>query len=154
MLRTGSAKLVCRLEPEATTCTAHRLFKREGSCIAKRSWHEHSLHTNEKHLRVVKVATELNPADTLTKALGSKMEELCDEIGQTELHAKTGDKKPMETKKPKTVKFAVDTNDDMIQNKLTGSRIEMIQNKLNDSRVAKIKNETKDAKLRWMHTID
>ena len=47
MLRTGSAKLVCRLELEATTFTAHRLFKREGSCIAKRSWQEHSSHTDE-----------------------------------------------------------------------------------------------------------
>ena len=29
MLRTGSAKLVCRLEPEATALIAHRLFERE-----------------------------------------------------------------------------------------------------------------------------
>ena len=52
---------------------------------------------------------------------------------------------------PKTVKFAVDTNDGMIQNKLKDSRIAMIKNKLKDSRTAKIKNETKGAKLRWMH---
>ena len=31
----------------AATFTAHRLFKREGSCIAKRSWQEHSSHTDE-----------------------------------------------------------------------------------------------------------
>ena len=48
-----------------------------------------------KHLRVVKVATESNLADMLTKALGrSKIEEFCAEIGQTEPHAKTVDKKP------------------------------------------------------------
>ena len=48
-----------------------------------------------KHLRVVKVATKSNPADMLTQALGrSKMEEFCEEIRQTEPHAKTVDKKP------------------------------------------------------------
>ena len=47
MLRTGSAKLVCRLEPEAATLIAHRLFDREGSCIAKRSKQEHSSNTDE-----------------------------------------------------------------------------------------------------------
>ena len=37
-----------------------------------------------KHSRVVKVASESNPADMLTKALGrSKIEEFCAEIGQT-----------------------------------------------------------------------
>ena len=47
-----------------------------------------------KRLRVVKVATESNPAGVLTKALGrSKVEEFCAEIGQTEPHAKTVDKK-------------------------------------------------------------
>ena len=67
----------------------------------------------------MKVATESNPADMLTKARGrSKMEEFCEEIGQTDRYAKTVDKKPKEAKKPKTVKFAVDTNDEMIQNKL------------------------------------
>ena len=96
-----------------------------------------------KHFRAVKVAKESNPADMVTKVLArSKMEEFCEEIGQTEPHAKTVDKKPKEAKKPKTVKFAIDTNDEMMQNKLL------------DSRIAKIKNETKDAKLRWMHTVD
>ena len=61
-----------------------------------------------KHLRVVKVATESNPADMLTTALGrSKMEVFCEEIGQTEPDANTVDKKPMEAKKPKIVNFAV-----------------------------------------------
>ena len=55
-----------------------------------------------KHSRVVKVATESNPAAMLTKALGrSTMDELCEEIGQTEAHAKTVDKEPKEAKKPK-----------------------------------------------------
>ena len=108
-----------------------------------------------KHFRAVKVAKESNPADMATKALGrSKMEEFCEEIGQTEPHAKTVDKKPTEAKKPKTVKFAVDTNDKMIQNKLKNSTIAMIKNKLKNSRIAKIKNESKDAKLRWMHPMD
>ena len=64
---------------------------------------------SSKTLRVVKVATESNPADMLTKALGRSKaeEEYCAEIGQTEPHAKTVDKKPKEAKKPKTVKFAV-----------------------------------------------
>ena len=57
-----------------------------------------------EHLRVVKVASESNPADMLTKALGrSKVQEFCAEIGQTEPHATTWDKKP---KKLKEVKFA------------------------------------------------
>ena len=56
------------------------------------------------------MATESNPADMLTKVFGrSKMEELCEEIGQTETHAKTMDEKPKEAKKPKTVK-----NDEMM----------------------------------------
>ena len=45
--RTGSAKLVCRLEPEATTLIAYRLFEREGSCFVKRCWQEHSSYTDE-----------------------------------------------------------------------------------------------------------
>ena len=86
----------------------------------------------------MKVATRSNLADMLTKAFGkSKVEEeFCAETGQTEPHAKTVDKKPKEVKKPKAVKFAVDTND------------EIIQNKLKDSRTAQITNESKDAKLR------
>ena len=53
-----------------------------------------------KHLRVVKVASESNPADMLTKALGrSKIEEFCAEIGQTELCADTMDKESKGVKK-------------------------------------------------------
>ena len=63
-----------------------------------------------KHLRVVKVATESNPADMLTKTLGrSKVEEFCAEIGQTEPRAETVDKESKGAKKPKEVKFAVET---------------------------------------------
>ena len=54
----------------------------------------------------------------LTQALRrSKYEEFCAEIGQTEPHAKTVDKKPKEVKKL-NVKFAVDameTNDATIK---------------------------------------
>ena len=63
-----------------------------------------------KHLRVVKVATESNPADMLTKTLGrSAVEELCADIGQTEPRAETVDKESKGAKKPKEVKFAVET---------------------------------------------
>ena len=61
-----------------------------------------------KHLRVVKVASESNPADMLTRALGrSKIEEFCAEIGQTEPCAETLDKESKGVKKTKEVKFAI-----------------------------------------------
>ena len=78
VFRIGSAKLVCRLEPEATTLIAYGLFEFEGSCFAKRNWQEHSSKIDEdafqervaaKHLRVVKVATGSNPADIQTQRL-------------------------------------------------------------------------------------
>ena len=50
MFRIGSAKLVRRLEPEATTLIAHRLFERGGSCFAKESWQEQSSYTDEDAL--------------------------------------------------------------------------------------------------------
>ena len=63
----------------------------------------------EKHFRVVKVASESNPADMLTKALGrSNVEEFCAEIGQTEPRAETLDKESKGVKKLKEVKFAVE----------------------------------------------
>ena len=144
MFRIGSAKLVCRLEPEATTLIAYSdsssakaVASRRGAGKSTRHVQTRMLWLQErvaaKHLRFVKVATESNPADMLTKALGrSKVEEFCAEIGQTEPHAKTMDKKPKEVKKLKKVKFAV----------------EAMEIEPND---AKIKNESKDAKLRkWM----
>ena len=55
-----------------------------------------------KHLRVVKVASESNPADMLTKAPErSKVEEFCAVIGQTEPRAETLDKESKGVKKPK-----------------------------------------------------
>ena len=57
-----------------------------------------------KHLRVVRVATESNPADMSTKALGrSEVEEFCAEIGQKDPHERTLDTK---LKKLREVKFA------------------------------------------------
>ena len=54
-----------------------------------------------KHLRVVIVASESNPADMLTKTLGrSKVEEFSAEIGQTELRAETVDRESKGAKKP------------------------------------------------------
>ena len=86
-----------------------------------------------KHLRVVKAATESNPADMLTTALGrSKMEEFYAEIGQTEPRAKTVDKKPNK------VKFAV----------------QAMEIEPKGAKFAKVKNESKDAKFRWMRTMD
>ena len=65
-----------------------------------------------KHLRVVRVAKESNPGDTLATALGrSNFDAFCAETGQTEPHAKTVDKKPKEVKKLKKVKFAVEAMD-------------------------------------------
>ena len=110
-----------------------------------------------KHLRVVKVATETNPADMLTKTLArSKVEEFCAESGQTEPRAETVDKESKGAKKPKEVKFAVETMNMnvTVKNKLKDARTSKIKNKLRDVRIAKIKNESKVAKLQWMHTMD
>ena len=66
------------------------------------------------------MASESNPADMLTKALGrSKIEEFCAEIGQTELCAETVDKESKGAKKPKEVKFAVASmeTDETVKNK-------------------------------------
>ena len=91
------------------------------------------------------MATESNPADMLTKTRGrSKVEEFCAEIGQTEPRAETVDKESKGAKKPKEVKFAVETME----------MSETVKNKLKDAGFSKIKNESKDAKLRWMHTVD
>ncbi len=143
MLKIGSAKLVnlkLQLSLRTDSSSAKAVASRRGAGKSTRHiktmmlWLQDSVAA--KHLRFEKVATEPNLADMLTKAFGrSKMEEFCVEVGQTELHAKTVDKKSKEAEKPKTVKFAAGTND------------ETIQNKLKDSRIAKINNESKDAKL-------
>ena len=110
-----------------------------------------------KTLASCESATESNPPDMLTKTLGrSKVEEFCAEIGQTELHAETMDEESKGAKKPKEVKFAVETMEmnETVKNKSKDARISKIKNKLRDARITKIKNESKDAKLRWMHTKD
>ena len=113
--------------------------------------------SSKTNLRVVKVASESNPADMLTKALGrSKIEEFCAEIGQTEPCAETLDKESKGVKKTKEVKFAVETieMDETVKNRFKDARIARAKNKLKDARIAKIKNESKVEKLQWMHTMD
>ena len=93
----------------------------------------------------VKVATESNPAHMLTKTLGkSNVEEFCAEIGQTEPRAETVDKESKGAKKPKEVKFAVETMEmnETVKNKLKDARTSKVKNKFRDARTAKIKNES------------
>ena len=98
-----------------------------------------------KHLRVVKVETASNPADMLTKTIGrSKVEAFCAEIGQSEPCAETVDKEFKGAKKPREVKFAIET---MEMN-------ETVKNKLKNAKIGKIKNESKVEKIQWMHTMD
>ena len=69
----------------------------------------------------MKVPSESNPSDMLTKTLGrSNVEKFCAEIGQTELRAEMVDKEFKGAKKPKEVKFAVETMDvnETVKNKL------------------------------------
>ena len=56
-----SAKLVCRLESEATTLTAYRFFESESNCLAKRNWQEHPSYTDDGA-----VATRTCSSKTLT----------------------------------------------------------------------------------------
>ena len=110
-----------------------------------------------KHLRVVKVASESNPADMLTKALGrSKIEEFCAEIGQTEPCAETLDKESKGVKKTKEVQIAVEAieMDETVKNRFKNARNARAKNKLKDARIAKIKYESKVKKLQWTHTMD
>ena len=91
-----------------------------------------------KHLRDAKVATESIPADMLANALGrSKVEEFCAEIGQTEPHAKTVDKKSKEVKKLKKVKFAVDGWKRMMQRSRTSRRMQGMQRSRTSRRMQK-----------------
>ena len=86
-----------------------------------------------KHLRVVKVASESNPADMFTKALArSKIGEFCAKIGQTGPCAETLDKESKGVKKIKEVKFAVDAI----------KMDETVKNRFKDARIAKIINES------------
>ena len=88
MFRVGSAKLVCRLEPEATTLIAHGLFEREGSCFAKKSWQEHSPYADEDAM-----ATGTCSSKTLASCESGNGIKSCRhvdaKIGETEPHAKT-----------------------------------------------------------------
>ena len=73
-----------------------------------------------------------------TKTLGkSKVEEFCAEIGQTELRAETVDKESKGAKKPKEVKFAVETME----------MHETVKNKWKDARIAKIKKRVEVCKI-------
>ena len=103
------------------------------------------------------MASESNPADMITKALGrSKVEEFCAEIGHTETRAETLDKESKGAKKPQEVKFAVEAieMDEMVKNRFKDARIARAKNKLKDARIAKIKNESKVEELQWMRTMD
>ena len=103
------------------------------------------------------MTTESNLADMLTETLGrSKVEEFCAEIGQTEPRAETVHKEFKGAKKPKEVKFAVETMEmnETVKNKLKDSRIPKVKNKFRDARIAKIKNESKVEKLQRMHIMD
>ena len=136
----------------------------KSNCFSKGNWQGRSSHTDEDamaartcSLQVLNVASELNLADMLTKALGrSKIEEFCAEIGQTEPCAETLDKKLKGVKKTKEVKFAVEAieMDETVKNRFKDPRIARAKNKLKDARIAKIKNESKVEKLRWIHTMD
>ena len=137
MLRIGSAKPVCRQELEATTLVAHRLFEREGSCIAMRSWQERSSHTDEDA-----VATGTCSSETLASCESSNGIKSCRHVDERTWEIENGeilcinwsdrasyetvDKNPKEVNKLKTVKFAVETvetNDETIKNKSKDTKL-------------------------------
>ena len=95
--------LKLRLSPHTDSSSAKAIASRRGTGKSTRHMQTRMLWLQErvaaKHLPVVKVATESQPADMLTQALGrSKAVEFCEEIGQTEPHAKTVYKKPRESR--------------------------------------------------------
>ena len=143
MLRIGSAKLVCPLEPEAATVIEYGVFERDCSCFAKRSWQEHSTCTDEDDM-----ATGTCSSKILASCESGKRINFCRHLdaksGQTEPHAKTVDKKPTEFKKLKKVTFAVEAVE---------TSDATIKNEPNDE-VAEIKDESKDATRRWVHTME
>ena len=182
----ADGNLELQLSLHADSSSAKAIASRRGTGKSTRHIQTRMLWLQEraaaKHMRVVKVTSESNPADMLTKTLGrSKVEEFCAEIGQTEPRAETVDKESKGAKNPKEVKFAVETMemDGTVKNKLKDARIAKaknklkdariaakaknnlnyariakIKNKLKDARIAKIKNESKVEKLPWMHTMD
>ena len=104
-----------------------------------------------KHLRVVKVASESNPADMLTKVLGrSNIEEFCAEIGQTAMRRNIGQGIQRSQEKPRKSSLRLKQLKWMIKNRFKDARIARAKNKLKDARIAKIKNESKVEKIQWM----
>ena len=78
--------LMLQLSLHADSSSAKAVASRRGAGKSTRHIQTRMLWQQErvaaKHLRVAKVATESNPADMLTKALGrEKMKEFCEEIG-------------------------------------------------------------------------
>ena len=161
MLRIGFAKLVCRLlklqlSLHTDSSSAKAIASRKGTGKSTRHIQGRMLWLQErvaaKHLRVVKVASESNPADMLSKALGgSKIEKFCVEIRQTEPCAETVDKESKGVEKTEEVKFAVEAidMDETVKNRFKDARVARAKNKLKDARIAKIKNESKVEKLQW-----
>ena len=106
----------------------------------------------------MKVASESNPADMLTKAHGRlKIEEFCAEIGQTEPCAETLDKEFKGVKKPKEVKFAVEAieMDETVKNRFKDARIERAKEQVEECKDCKGQERLEDfEKLQWMYTMD
>ena len=125
------------MELEATTLIAYGVFEREGSCFAKRSWQAHSSFSDEYTMATGTCSSKILASCESGNGIKS-CRHVDAKIGQTELHAKTVDKKPKEVKKLKKVEFAVEAME---------TSDATIKNEPNDE-VAKIKNESKDAKLR------
>ena len=141
--------LKLQLSLHADSSSANAIASRRGTGKSTRHIQTRMLWLQErvavKHLRVVKVASESNPADMLTNAFGrSKIEEFVAEIGQTEPCAETLDKESKGVKKTKEVKFAVEAIE----------MDETVKNRFKHARIAKIKNESKVEKLQWMYTMD
>ena len=153
--------LELQLSLHTDSSSAKEIASRRGTGKSTRHIQTRMLRLQErvaaKHLRVVKVASESNLADMLTKAFGrSKIEDFCAEIGQTERCTETLDKESKGVKKTKEVKFAVEAieMDDSVKNRFKDASIARAKNKFKDARIAKIKNESKVEKLQWMYTMD
>ena len=133
--------LKLQLSLHTDSSSAKAIASRRGTDKTRMLWLQERVAA--KHLRIMKVASESNLADMLTKALGrSKIEEFCAEIGQTEPCAETLDGEFKGVKKSKEVKFAVEAieMDEASKSKFKNARIERAKNKL---KIAKIKNDLK-----------
>ena len=153
----GLQSLFCRLAPDATTLIAHRLFEREGSFIAQRSWQEHSSHTDEDA-----VATGTCSSTTRASCESSNGIKSCRHTDESTWEIENGgmvcrtwsdrascengeQQNPRKVKKLKTVKIAVETME---------TNVETIKNKLKDSRSATIKKKLKDSRVACKITMD